>query len=523
MKKILFLILLSIGVVKFVNAQVIDVIGNGVLNEVKPTLTIPNMETVDHVVVEATAEFADDYGVLPYQIPISVTFSSGATFKDAEFNNIDINKSQFVAYGQYWNFWNYKVASLGYYTATFDKADISGGVISLDKKGQGKNILTFYAYIYRTDGTVNKYSLISEKRAFLWLNGIGDPMEYEFDLPVVQAERNIKVTIPFSDNFETGTDSRIAVLYVVKGVQVLPSETFNLNAWGTNFLAKTVELGNAPGDVTKIIVAVYSPEPVVGDLAKTGDSFILGMPVMTVENIDPGCTRTIGYWKTHSKYGPAKKADATWNLILPTGPDSPFFLSGKTYFQVLGTAPRGNPYYILAHQYIAAELNFLAGAYNGAVDDEFDAAKILLQTYTPAQVAALSNNNDDKKAFTTLGGILDNYNNGIIGPGHCGEVEEKSAKISDENELVQPSEFAVYPNPVTNKAIVSFNPANDGIATIELYNAVGQKIARVLHQNVLKGVQVEGAFSGLELNEGLYILVLQNGDYRETAKISITR
>lgn len=528
MKKHLLFLVVSIAMIQLAGAQFIEVVGKGVLNDPNPSLTIPNMETVDKVVVEAAAHFVDADTEATFKVPANVSFSSGSNVIQAEFQNVDENKSPAIYNNPipgYYKLWpaNGLVMSLGYYTATFNKADISGGAISLDKNGQGKSILTFYAYIYRTDGTVNKYSLLSQKRAFLFWNGIENPMEYEFDLPVVQAERNIKVTIPFSDNYETGTDYRIAVLYLMQGEQVLPSETFNINASGTNFLAKTIELGNVPGNVTKISIAIYSPEPVVGDLAKTGDSFILGMSVMSVENIDPGCTRTIGYWKTHSKYGPAKKADDTWNLILPTGTDAPFFLSGKTYFQVLGTAPRGNPYYILAHQYIAAELNFLAGAYNGAVDDEFAAAKVLLQTYTPAQVASMANNNADKKAFITLGGILDNYNNGIIGPGHCGEVEEKSAKISDENGLVQPSEFAVYPNPVTNNAIVSFNPANDGIATIELYNAVGQKIARVLHQNVLKGVQVEGAFSGLELNEGLYILVLQNGNYRETAKISITR
>ena len=528
MKKHLLLVVMSIAMMQLVSAQVIEVVGKGVINDDNPTLTIPNMETVDKVVVEAAAEFMNIYGVLPYLDPENVTFSSGTKSIVAGFNNIDINKSPYVADGQYWKLWTVLVASFGYYTATFDQADISGGEISLDKNLQGKSILTFYAYIYRTDGTVNKYSLMSEKRAFLWLNGIEDPMEYEFDLPAAQSERDVKVTIPFSDNFETGTDSRIAVLYLLQGGEQVLSETFNINASGTNFLAKTVELGNVPGDVTKIIVAIYSPEtvysePNVIDFIKTGDSFLLGLPVLTVENVDPGCTRTIGYWKTHSIYGPAKKADATWNLILPSGPDAPFFLSEQTYIKVLNTSPRGNPYYILAHQYIAAKLNFLAGAYGGAVNTEFAAATALLQTYKPAQVAAMANNNAIKKSFTTLGGILDKYNNGIIGPGHCDELQEKSASIGDENGFVQPSEFAVYPNPVTNNAIVSFNAANDGLATVELYNSVGQKVGRILQQNVLKGVQVKAAFSGLELNEGLYILVLQNGNYRETAKIRISR
>lgn len=529
MKKHLLVLVVSIAMIQLVSAQVIDVVGKGIINDDNPTLTIPDMGTVDKVVVEAAAEFLGDYGVLPYAVPGSVTFSSGSTSIAAGFNNIDINKSPYVVEGQYWNLWDYKVASLGYYTATFDKADISGGEITLDKNDQGKSILTFYAYIYRNDGSVNKYSLISEKRAFLWLNGLENPMEYEFDLPVVQAERDIKVTIPFSDNFETGTDYRIAVLYLVQGEQVLPSETFNLNAWGSNFVAKTMELGNVPGDVTKIIVVIYSPEPVysepdVVDYTKTGDSFILGLPVLTVENLDPGCTLTQGYWKTHSKYGPASKPDETWLVV---GPDADFYLSNQSWIEVFNTSVSGNSYYQLAHQYMAAYLNTLHGAMvPSEVQDALDDASSIFETKTPDYFAKVKGKtlatNGEVSQMVNLASILGSYNEGIIGPGHCGDMEEKSARIS-ETGIAQLSEFAVYPNPVSNNAIVSFNPINDGLATVELYNSIGQKVGRILQQNVLKGIQVTANFSGLELKEGLYFMVLQNGNYTETVKVSIAK
>ena len=61
-----------------------------------------------------------------------------------------------------------------------------------------------------------------------------------------------------------------------------------------------------------------------------------------------GCTLTSGYWKTHSEFGPAPYND-TW-AQLPNGASTTFFLSGKTYYQVLWTpAFMGNSYYILAH------------------------------------------------------------------------------------------------------------------------------------------------------------------------------
>lgn len=74
-----------------------------------------------------------------------------------------------------------------------------------------------------------------------------------------------------------------------------------------------------------------------------------------------GCVHTQGYWKTHSEYGPAGPADPVWDLLLPDGPDTTFFLSGQTFYEVLNTPSKGNPYYILAHQWIAAKLNILAG------------------------------------------------------------------------------------------------------------------------------------------------------------------
>ena len=51
------------------------------------------------------------------------------------------------------------------------------------------------------------------------------------------------------------------------------------------------------------------------------------------------------------------------------------------------------------------------------------AAKALFKTYTPAQVAAMKGKtgNELRAEFIRLAQILDDYNNGLIGPGHCDE------------------------------------------------------------------------------------------------------
>jgi hypothetical protein len=139
------------------------------------------------------------------------------------------------------------------------------------------------------------------------------------------------------------------------------------------------------------------------------DRRIAGVKLCVVPVVDEGCTLTYGYWKTHSALGPAPY-DATW----AGREDDPFFESGLTWYEVLDTPPAGNPYFILAHQFIAAQLNLDAGA--AWVGDEFewmDEAIALFSAFDPDDVP---NGQGD---FLELAGFLADYNEGRVGPGHC--------------------------------------------------------------------------------------------------------
>lgn len=135
---------------------------------------------------------------------------------------------------------------------------------------------------------------------------------------------------------------------------------------------------------------------------------------------EEGCTLTPGYWKTHSNHGPAPYDDA-WALVLPAGADTPFFgvVGDPTWYDVLWTAPkRGNAYYILAHAYIAAKLNLLNGASStDEVDDAIEYATIFFNTYGPTSILSKAVRNQ----AVSKASILDQYNNGYTGPGHCSE------------------------------------------------------------------------------------------------------
>lgn len=126
-----------------------------------------------------------------------------------------------------------------------------------------------------------------------------------------------------------------------------------------------------------------------------------------------GCTRTQGYWKNHSEYGPAKY-DKTW-AKLEYGAKTTFYKSGKSWYDCFKTAPAGNAYYILAHQYMAAMLNVYAGADGTPVKDTLKYAEEYFYKYSPSDPIS----KEYKSKMTAWASALDKYNNGQMGPQHC--------------------------------------------------------------------------------------------------------
>ncbi len=142
-----------------------------------------------------------------------------------------------------------------------------------------------------------------------------------------------------------------------------------------------------------------------------GDEAVLSVSVPEL-CANAGCTYTQGYWKTHSKYGPAPY-DATWAAI---GEDTLFFASGQTWRQVFWTPPKGgNAYYLLAHQYMAARLNVEAGA--AAPSAVASAIAQATAWFTGRSAAAPKGPARD--TAVQLAGVLAAYNEGDTGPGHC--------------------------------------------------------------------------------------------------------
>lgn len=141
-----------------------------------------------------------------------------------------------------------------------------------------------------------------------------------------------------------------------------------------------------------------------------------------------GCTRTIGYWKTHAGFGP--QADVVTQYL-------PQLLgtSGGAKTQTVSTAAtavqflefRGsndvkdasNGINKLYAQLLAAKLNIASGAGGGSIAGTIAAADTFLASNNSLSWAGLS-----KGAKAQVLGwmtTLDNYNNGLVGPPHCDE------------------------------------------------------------------------------------------------------
>jgi hypothetical protein len=153
-------------------------------------------------------------------------------------------------------------------------------------------------------------------------------------------------------------------------------------------------------------------------------------------NCPQGCTLTQGYWKTHNdsfraaRNGNGPPPDDNWDNLGALAENTIFFLSGQTWFQVFWTAPKGNVYYNLAHQYMAAKLNVLNGVTPTTdVANAIAAAEALFATWTPAAAGALKGNNPTRAQFITLAGILGSFNEGSAGVEHCAEDETSSSLL----------------------------------------------------------------------------------------------
>ncbi len=124
--------------------------------------------------------------------------------------------------------------------------------------------------------------------------------------------------------------------------------------------------------------------------------------------LSTNCTYTQGYWKNHPEAWPV--SSLTLGSVVYTQ---------QQLLNILGQPVQGNGLISLAHQLIAAKLNIQAGADPTAAAAAIASADALIGGLVIPPVGAGYIHPSQTSSLTQT---LDDYNNGIIGPGHCGNV-----------------------------------------------------------------------------------------------------
>jgi hypothetical protein len=95
-------------------------------------------------------------------------------------------------------------------------------------------------------------------------------------------------------------------------------------------------------------------------------------------------------------------------------------------------------------------------------------------------------------------------------------VARKSPGMAEEKVLKGP---IVYPNPFTTKANIQFTAAENGNASVELFNISGAKVRTLFSGNVIEGQTYTVTTGDALLPKGVYIYSLNNGNQKQKGKI----
>jgi hypothetical protein len=176
---------------------------------------------------------------------------------------------------------------------------------------------------------------------------------------------------------------------------------------------------NSPGELEYTEVSTQDYQVcayAVGGTEGTRSTFSVNAAGSTT--LVQNCTFTVGYWKTHPGAWPV--------LGLTLG--SVFYTQAEL-LQILNApvatpGPGANGLVSLAHQLIAAKLNIAQGADPTAASAAITAADAQIGALV---VPPIGGGYLSPASTSNTTQILDDYNNGIIGPGHCLDTPTRTA------------------------------------------------------------------------------------------------
>lgn len=193
----------------------------------------------------------------------------------------------------------------------------------------------------------------------------------------------------------------------------IPLSDLNIDCSGSVFMAihfEMVRLNNAGAIVQSETGWSYGPN--LFNTPRWGWQFKYQAKCEEVAQL-VGCSKTQGYWKTHSKY--SKPKTIPWfKAPLQIMASEDLLLCSNSWSRILGMAPKGDAWLILAHQFIAAKLNSFTGA---SVPPQINLN--VINSLLLSNCAGARSSSVVGQEMLIYAGILAAYNEGDLGIPHC--------------------------------------------------------------------------------------------------------
>ena len=134
-------------------------------------------------------------------------------------------------------------------------------------------------------------------------------------------------------------------------------------------------------------------------------------------------------------------------------------------------------------------------------------------------------------AFTDAGAATGTYYYRITATDFAGNESAPSTPVSSTGTTAVtsggelPSVFSIgqnYPNPFNPTTNIVFDVPNDSYVRLEVYNALGQRVAELVAGQVMAGRHT-ARFDASGLPSGLYVARMTSGEFAATRKINLIK
>ena len=80
-----------------------------------------------------------------------------------------------------------------------------------------------------------------------------------------------------------------------------------------------------------------------------------------------------------------------------------------------------------------------------------------------------------------------------------------------------------YPNPFNPTTTIEFAVPTDGLATVKIFNAIGQEVATLVNEEMKAGEMHRVVFNAQNLSSGLYVARMQSGGNVQLKKMTLLK